>query len=132
MARARELGSPRPLVSTLVAVGEHRWKLGDLVPARALCEECLRLASAIGLGTYQAVAHHNLAEVCAQQDDWPGALVHSDAAYRIYAANGQPSQANLVPVSYTHLDVYKRQVHWRIPLHQVQLELHAGQNHQQR
>lgn len=96
MARARELGSPRPLVSTLVAVGEHRWKLGDLVPARALCEECLRLASAIGLGTYQAVAHHNLAEVCAQQDDWPGALVHSDAAYRIYAANGQPSQACLV------------------------------------
>ena len=83
MARARELGSPRPLVSTLVAVGEHRWKLGDLVPARALCEECLRLASAIGLGTYQAVAHHNLAEVCAQQDDWPGALVHSDAAYRL-------------------------------------------------
>ena len=74
MARARELGSPRPLVSTLVAVGEHRWKLGDLVPARALCEECLRLASAIGLGTYQAVAHHNLS------------------------------------VSYTHLDVYKRQV----------------------
>jgi class 3 adenylate cyclase/tetratricopeptide (TPR) repeat protein len=96
MAQARELGSPRPLVSTLVAVGEHRWKLGDLVQARALCEECLRLASAIGLGTYQAVAHHNLAEVCAQQDDWPGALVHCDAAYRIYAANGQPSQANQV------------------------------------
>ena len=42
------------------------------------------------------MAHHNLAEVCAQQDDWPGALVHSDAAYRIYAANGQPSQACLV------------------------------------
>ncbi len=92
MTRARENGSPRVLVNTLATVAEHHWQLGNFEHGRALVEECHRLALTLGLLTYQGTAQHHLGVICALQAHWPSALIHLDAATRLYDTASQPGQ----------------------------------------
>jgi class 3 adenylate cyclase/tetratricopeptide (TPR) repeat protein len=96
MAKARELGSPRPQLNTLTMVASQRHQLGDLAQASLLAEECLRLSTAIGLMSYQATARHLMGEIAFQRGDVPAALAHADAAHELYVRAGQPAQAALV------------------------------------
>ena len=49
---------------------------------------------------------------------------HQQTQLLVKEANGEHTEVNVMPVSYTHLDVYKRQVH--VDVHEVEQVLLVG------
>ena len=82
----------------LASVADHRIQLLDLEAAQALSEECSRLATRIGLVTFQATAQYQLGNIAAVHERWAAVLEHAELALRLYSHNRQPAQASKVRV----------------------------------
>jgi class 3 adenylate cyclase/tetratricopeptide (TPR) repeat protein len=93
MAIARSAGQTRALVTALAGMAQQRLHLGDFEEARAIAQECLQTATAIGLVSFQGQARHVLGDLARFRGDIDAAVDHLRHAEALFAAARMPQGA---------------------------------------
>ena len=104
---SRDLGNPRTMVLALMGLGHAVSRQGDQRRARALYEEGLALAHAVGYKTSSAVLLNYLGEVARAEQDYAQAEVYCRHSLQLYHELGDKASAsgvlaNLGHVRYQH------------------------------
>jgi uncharacterized protein HemY len=107
---SQDVGDRRVLMSPLMGLSNVVSRQGDPRRARALCEEGLALAHALGMKTSVAQLLNCLGRIARAEQDYAQAAVHFRQSLQLYHELGDKAYASVVLGNLGFMALYQHQV----------------------